>query len=325
MNSFGIEARAGRLVEWKNTNELKGAFSKEIAGSRWMALGGGNNILFTRDYDGVLVKSAAKKIEIIEDTADKVFVRADAGVDWDKFVAWCVARGLWGVENLSGIPGTAGAAPIQNIGAYGAEVRDVIRSVEYFSVEEAKVTTIAGKDCGFGYRDSVFKRDLKGKVVITAVDFELSKTARPNLKYGALAEKVEELGGANLENIRHAVTAIRDSKLPDPRVIGNAGSFFKNPVVDTAVAQKLLAQYPEMPIYPAGEEGKTKLAAGWLIEQAGWKGRNEGHVGIHPGQALIVVNLGGATGREIVEFSQKVQAAVCSKFGVGLETEVNIV
>ncbi len=357
-NSFGVEARAARLVEWETSGELA-----EISfEGRWMALGGGNNILFTKDFDGTLIKSAAKHIEITTETAETVSVRADAGVDWGEFTEWCVARCLWGVENLSGIPGTVGAAPIQNIGAYGAEVKDVVASVECFVVGTGNFLTLAAEHCGFGYRDSVFKRSLRGKVIVTAVNFVLSKVPRPNLTYAALAEKVsatslrggtpvptrqsrKELdcfplhevrgrndeeanscdGVAGLAAIARAVVEIRNSKLPDPRKSGNAGSFFKNPVVETSVAQKLAKQYPGMPLYPAAEPGKSKLAAGWLIEQAGWKGRTEGHVGIHPKQALIVVNLGGATGREIADFARSVQDDVRAKFGVDLETEVNII
>jgi UDP-N-acetylmuramate dehydrogenase len=364
LNSFGVEARAARLVEWEAAEELAELFTGRLAAGSWMALGGGNNILFTRDYQGTLVRSAARDITITGESggndkngeaAGQVFVRAEAGVDWDGFVAWCVERGLWGAENLSGIPGTVGACPIQNIGAYGAEAKDIIRSVEYFDVEgaaagkygkedkESSIKTIAAADCAFGYRDSIFKHELRGRVIITAVNFALSKTPRPNLGYAALTEKVAKLdkaaggdgaggnvaGGdesrAMLENIRQAVIDIRNSKLPDPHTTGNAGSFFKNPVVEAAVAGKLAAEYPDMPLYPAPEPGKKKLAAGWLIEQAGWKGRSIGRVGIHPRQALIVVNLGGAMGAEIVDFARRVQADVKAKFGVELTPEVNII
>ncbi|MDR2890214.1 MAG: UDP-N-acetylmuramate dehydrogenase [Alistipes sp.] len=321
LNSFGVEARAARLVEWESEDEL----ATVCFDGRWMALGGGNNILFTKDFDGTLVKSAARGIEITGQDAGSVSVRARAGVDWNDFVTWCGERGLWGAENLAGIPGTVGAAPIQNIGAYGAEAKDIIASVECFVVGGGTRLTLAAEHCAFGYRDSVFKRELRGKVIVMAVNFVLSKEPRPNLHYAALAEKTAEFGEPTPESISRAVISIRDSKLPDPSKTGNAGSFFKNPVVDVAIAHELAAIYPAMPVYPAVERGKSKLAAGWLIEQAGWKGRVEGHVGIHPKQALIVVNTGGATGAEIVEFARKVQSAVREKFGVELETEVNIV
>ena len=326
LNSFGVEARAARLVEWEAAGELPGIAFDGL----WMALGGGNNMLFAGDFDGTLVKSAARAIEVAGEDAESLRVRAEAGVDWSDFTKWCIGRGLWGAENLSGIPGTVGAAPIQNIGAYGVEVKDIITSVECFTVETGAFLTLAAEHCAFGYRDSVFKRTLRGRVIVTAVNFALSKVPRPNLRYAALAEKLAATGGATEptpEAISRAVIEIRDSKLPDPRRTGNAGSFFKNPVVDTALAHAIAAAHPGMPLYPAGtgEPGKTKLSAGWLIEQAGWKGRTEGHVGIHPRQALIVVNTGGATGREIVDFARRVQADVKARFGVELETEVNII
>jgi UDP-N-acetylmuramate dehydrogenase len=348
-NSFGVEARATRLVEWETAGELAGVFAgmnrashlrahrqesvcRSQAGAeqqnetaKWMALGGGNNILFTKDFDGTLVKSAACGIEITGESDGQVFVRAEAGVDWDGFVQWCVDQRLWGAENLSGIPGTVGAAPIQNIGAYGAEAKDIIKSVECFATETASILTLAAGHCGFGYRDSIFKHSLRGKVIVTAVDFVLSRKHVPNLRYAALAEKVATLGEPTLENIRRAVLETRDAKLPDPNITGNAGSFFKNPVVDTAVAHSIAARYPGMPLYPAPEAGKTKLAAGWLIEQSGWKGRSVGRVGIHQDQALVVVNLGGATGAEIVDFARRVAGDVKAEFGVELETEVNII
>jgi UDP-N-acetylmuramate dehydrogenase len=318
LNSFGVEGRAARLVEWAAADELRDIAFDE----RWLALGGGNNLLFTGDFDGTLVRSADRGIVITGQTHETISVRAGAGVDWNDFTEWCIAHRAWGVENLSGIPGTVGAAPIQNIGAYGTEAGDVIRSVECFDTATGARVTLAAEHCGFGYRDSVFKRALKGRVIITAVGFELSLEPRPNLRYAALAERVAE---PTLDNISRAVVEIRNSKLPDPRKTGNAGSFFKNPVVDEALARELAAGHPGMPLYPTPEPGRTKLSAGWLIEQAGWRGRSEGRVGIHPDQALIVVNLGGATGSEIIAFAQKVQNDVKQKFGVELTPEVNII
>ncbi len=331
-NSFGVEARASRLVEWETADELRDISFE----GRWLALGGGNNILFTNDFDGTLIKSAARNIAVISEIDETIGVRVEAGVDWGDFVMWCIEHKLWGAENLSGIPGTVGAAPIQNIGAYGAEAKDIITSVECFAVDARTGLTLAAKHCEFGYRDSVFKHTLQGRVIITAVNFELSKEPRPNLRYAALAEKVAATGGvAELETISRAVIAIRNSKLPDPRKTGNAGSFFKNPVVDSALAHEIAARHPGMPLYPAAsrtspeavDSDKMKLSAGWLIEQSGWKGCTSanGRVGIHADQALIVVNLGGATGREIVEFAQAVQTDVKAKFGVALTPEVNII
>jgi UDP-N-acetylmuramate dehydrogenase len=324
MNSFGVEARAARVVEWEEPAELTEIAEAGLLAPRWMSLGGGNNILFTQNYDGTLLHSMARRAEITAEDDETVRVRATAGVDWDDFTDWCAERGLWGVENLTAIPGTVGASAVQNIGAYGTEAKDIITSVECWSVDTGNFVTLAAEHCGFGYRESVFKRELKGRVVITAVDFELSKVAKPNLTYAVLSEKMAGQE-PSIEAIAAAVREIRDSKLPDPRVTGNAGSFFKNPIVDRATAERLAAEHPTMPTYPCGEERCVKLAAGWIIDAAGWKGKSVGRVGIHPQQALIVVNLGGATGTEIADFARQVQDDVRAKFGVKLEPEVNII
>ena len=250
-------------------------------------------------------------------------MRADAGVEWDDLVEWAVGRGLWGIENLSLIPGKAGAAPVQNIGAYGCEAKDAIRRVEMYCVETGAMLTLDAAHCGFGYRESVFKHDLKGRVIITAVEIALTHTPRPRLGYGDVEREVEARGGATLRNIREAICAIRRAKLPDPAVLGNAGSFFKNPVVGAAAAERLLAEYPDMPHYPA-PEGRVKLAAGWLIDRAGMKGSRKGAVGVHERQALVLVNHGGATGGEVIAFAHEVQEQVREKFGIEIDTEVNI-
>lgn len=324
-NTFGIDARCAALVEYSTVDDLRELYCKEVFAGRWMVISGGSNIVFTCDFDGTLLHPTGGEIEICADNVDTVRVRASAGTDWDTFVGWCVERGLWGAENLSGIPGLVGASPVQNIGAYGVEVKDIIHSVELFATDTGKELTMAGAHCDFGYRDSIFKRSLKGKVIVTAVNFELSRSGKPVLGYGDLFERTKELGGATLENIRRAVIGIRDSKLPDPRVAGNAGSFFKNPVVPEHLAMQLKAEYPDMPVYPAQKEGCLKLAAGWLIDRSGWKGRRHGRVGVHEKQALVLVNLGEATGRDVVELASLVQADVEKKFGVSIETEVNIV
>ena len=290
---------------------------------KWTVLAGGNNILFTRDYDGVLLTPVARGITLLSDDGDEVRVRADAGVEWDDLVEWAVGRGLWGIENLSLIPGKAGAAPVQNIGAYGCEAKDAIERVHMFCVENCKCMTLDAAHCGFGYRESVFKHDLKGRVIITAVEIALTHTPRPRLGYGDVEREVEARGGATLRNIREAICAIRRAKLPDPAVLGNAGSFFKNPVVGAAAAERLLAEYPDMPHYPA-PEGRVKLAAGWLIDRAGMKGRRKGAVGVHERQALVLVNHGGATGGEVIAFAHEVQERVREKFGIEIDTEVNI-
>ncbi len=321
-NSFDVDQRASRLVEFETAEDLRTFFAAGIPG-RWTVLAGGNNILFTEDYDGVLLTPAARQIALVSDDGDEVRLRVDAGVEWDDLVEWAVQRGLWGIENLSLIPGKAGAAPVQNIGAYGCEAKDAIRRVEMYCVETGTVLTLDAAHCGFGYRESVFKHDLKGRVIITAVEIALSHTPRPRLGYGDVEREVEARGGATLRNIREAICSIRRAKLPDPAVLGNAGSFFKNPVVEASVAENLLKAYPEMPHYPA-PEGRVKLAAGWLIDRAGMKGHRAGNVGVHERQALVIVNHGGATGGEVIAFARTVQARVREKFGIEIDTEVNI-
>ena len=321
-NSFGVDQQAARLVEFETPEDLRTLFAAGIP-EKWTVLAGGNNILFTRDYDGVLLTPVARGITLLSDDGDEVRVRADAGVEWDDLVEWAVGRGLWGIENLSLIPGKAGAAPVQNIGAYGCEAKDAIRRVEMYCVETGAMLTLDAAHCGFGYRESVFKHDLKGRVIITAVEIALTHTPRPRLGYGDVEREVEARGGATLRNIREAICAIRRAKLPDPAVLGNAGSFFKNPVVGAAAAERLLAEYPDMPHYPA-PEGRVKLAAGWLIDRAGMKGSRKGAGGVHERQALVLVNHGGATGGEVIAFAHEVQEQVREKFGIEIDTEVNI-
>jgi len=266
-NSFGVDQRAARLVEFETAEDLRTFFAAGIPG-RWTVLAGGNNILFTEDYDGVLLTPVARQIALLSDDGDEVRLRVEAGVEWDDLVEWAVERGLWGIENLSLIPGKAGSAPVQNIGAYGCEAKDAIRRVEMYCVETGNLLTLDAAHCGFGYRESVFKHDLKGRVIITAIEIRLSHTPRPKLGYGDVEREVEARGGATLRNIREVICSIRRAKLPDPAVLGNAGSFFKNPVVEAPVAKRLLAEYPDMPHY-AAPEGRVKLAAGWLIDRAG--------------------------------------------------------
>ena len=298
-NSFGVEQHAARLVEFETEEDLHAIFGGGIP-DRWSVLSGGNNILFTQDYDGLLLTPVSQRIALLSEEGGTVHVRADAGAEWDDLVEWAVQRGLWGLENLSLIPGKAGAAPVQNIGAYGCEAKDAIERVHMFCVENCKCMTLDAAHCCFGYRESIFKHDLRGRVVITAVDIRLSRTPQPRLGYGDVEREVESRGGTTLRNIREAICAIRRAKLPDPKVTGNAGS------------------------YPAALSGKAKLAAGWLIDKAGLKGCRSGRVGIHERQALVLVNLGGATGGEILDFARMVQARVHEKFGIEIDTEVNI-
>ena len=323
-NSFGVKQQATMLAEFETAEELKELF-EELKPTKWYVLGAGNNTLFTADYDGVLVTPICSKRTILKDDGEWVDVRVEAAHDWDEFVAWSVDSGLWGIENLSAIPSSVGAAPVQNIGAYGAEVKDAITAVEYFDTKELKVVRIGCEECGFGYRESIFKHELRGVAIILAVEFRLHRTPTPNLGYGDVVKEVEARGGATLKNIREAICAIRASKLPDPKELGNAGSFFKNPIVPSIVAERLRNEYPTMPSYPVpNAEDRTKLAAGWLIDQAGLKGYREGHVGVHDRQALVLVNHGGATGGEVLHFAEFVCSVVRTKFGVDITPEVNI-
>lgn len=323
-NSFKVHQQAAKIVEFDSNSDLQQVFAEHVT-DRWMVMGGANNILFTRDIDFPIIIPRNEQIEILSEGNEGVYVRVGAGLEWDELVAWSVERGLWGLENLSLIPGKVGAAPVQNIGAYGAEAKDTIASVEMFFPEQGAFVTLAAEHCGFGYRESVFKHTLKGRVIITSVTFCLSKVAAPKLGYGDVEREVEARGGVSLTNIREAICAIRRAKLPDTAVTGNAGSFFKNPIVEASVAQNLLEQYPNMPHYPTTDTTKVKLAAGWLIDQCGLKGYSEGNVGVHSRQALVLINTtGNATGSEVIAFAGKVCQTVAQKFGITIEPEVNI-
>ncbi len=323
-NSFKVHQQAAKIVEFDSNSDLQQVFAEHVT-DRWMVMGGANNILFTRDIDFPIIIPRNEQIEILSEGNEGVYVRVGAGLEWDELVAWSVERGLWGLENLSLIPGKVGAAPVQNIGAYGAEAKDTIASVEMFFPEQGAFVTLAAEHCGFGYRESVFKHTLKGRVIITSVTFCLSKVAAPKLGYGDVEREVEARGGVSLTNIREAICAIRRAKLPDTAVTGNAGSFFKNPIVEASVAQNLLEQYPDMPHYPTTDTTKVKLAAGWLIDQCGLKGYSEGNVGVHSRQALVLINTtGNATGSEVIAFAGKVCQTVAQKFGITIEPEVNI-
>ena len=323
-NSFHVEEQAARIIEFDAAADLDSIFAEGNAPVKWAVLGGGNNILFTTQYDGTLIHPIGKRIERLNDDSESACVRVDAGVEWDDFVQWCVERDLWGAENLSLIPGSVGAAPVQNIGAYGAEAKDIIHTVHYFDTQLREHLSLSNEECRFGYRDSIFKGELRGRAIITAVDFTLSTVASPSLRYGDVQQQVEERGGATLKNIREAVCSIRQTKLPDTNVLGNAGSFFKNPIVPCAVAEELKEKYENMPIYPTADEAFRKLAAGWLIDQSGLKGYRMGNVGVHDRQALVLVNHGGATGGEVMALARYVQEQVKDKFGIEIETEVNI-
>ncbi|MFI3259497.1 MAG: UDP-N-acetylmuramate dehydrogenase [Rikenellaceae bacterium] len=327
-NSFHVDVAARELIEYSSTEDLISIFSGDgmAPPASWLLLSGGNNILFTKDVERVILTPTADQITILSEDERSVKVRVEAAAEWDDVVEWAVSRELWGIENLSLIPGKAGAAPIQNIGAYGVEVCDVIQEVEYFDPRTLKTERIKGTECQFGYRDSIFKRELKGVVIVTAIIIELSKVATPKLNYADVTARVEGRGGATLRNIRDVICEIREEKLPDPAKLGNAGSFFKNPVVSIEKLEYLQKIYPTMPNYEVKEdETKRKLAAGWLIDQVGMKGYREGAVGVHTKQALVLVNYGGGSGAEVVALARKIQGVVKERFDVEIDCEVNII
>ncbi len=324
-NTFGLDAEARHWAEFRTADELRDIILRcREQGLPWYVLSGGSNIVLTGNFPGTVIHPAADGIALI----GPGLVRAEAAVVWDELVEWTVERGLGGLENLSLIPGYAGAAPVQNIGAYGAEAKDTIETVEYFDADTLEIVRIPKEACAFGYRESVFKGALKGRAIVTAVEFRLAPEADGkytyNIGYGDLHDRVMELGGPSLRNIRQAVIAIREAKLPDPAVTGNAGSFFKNPVIPAAQAAELRERYPEMPGYACNGGDAVKVPAAWLIDRAGWKGFRCGTVGVHPKQALVLINLGGATAQEILNLARRIICDVEQKFGVTLSMEVNV-
>jgi UDP-N-acetylmuramate dehydrogenase len=323
-NTFGMDVLAKDFVEITSEDELP-ALLKMINqySGKVMFLGGGSNVLFTRDFDGLVVKISTKGIEIIDQDEAFVYVRGMAGENWDDFVQYCVQRNFGGLENLSLIPGNVGTSPIQNIGAYGVEIKDTFYMLDAVSLRTGEFREFYPEDCAFGYRDSVFKNELKGQYLILSVTFRLSRKPSLNTTYGAITNELEAMGEAqSIKSVAKAVSNIRRSKLPDPEEIGNAGSFFKNPVIDQAKFNELKALYPDIPAYP--NEHGVKLAAGWLIEQCGWKGCREGDAGVHARQALVLVNYGSANGTQVLYLANKIITSVKEKFGVAIEPEVNI-
>lgn len=324
-NTMGIDVRARYFASFAGANELE-ELLREHASRRSFILGGGSNILFTGNYEGIVLKNEIKGIGKIREDDGHVYVRAGAGENWHAFVQHCIANSLAGLENLSLIPGNAGASPIQNIGAYGVELKDVFEELEAFHLHEKKIYRFGLGDCDFGYRDSIFKKKYAGQFAILNITYRLNKTPRFNTSYGAIEQELERMGAKDLDiaAVSQAVINIRRSRLPDPAVIGNAGSFFKNPTVPIEKFNELKTLFPHLPAYPAGE-GQVKLAAGWLIEQCGWKGFRRGDAGCHAKQALVLVNYGNATGKEIYDLSEEILQSVKEKFGVVLEREVNII
>jgi UDP-N-acetylmuramate dehydrogenase len=328
-NTFNVEAAARYFAAFDSVDTLREALSEaqhKVGEKRVLILGGGSNLLFTRDYDGYVLKNEIRGIELVGEDAEYSYVRAGAGENWHQLVLHCLRHQYAGLENLSLIPGCVGASPIQNIGAYGVELKDVFASLQALNVHDLSVHTFAASDCAFGYRESVFKREYENQFVILNVTLRLNKRPVFHTSYGAIEQELEAMGVRELSiaAIAQAVMNIRRSKLPDPREIGNAGSFFKNPVLSAFEIERLRKINPAIPVH-AVNGASGKVPAGWLIEQAGWKGYSAGDAGVHDRQALVLVNRGGAGGQEIYDLSEKIVQSVREKFGVQLEREVNIV
>jgi UDP-N-acetylmuramate dehydrogenase len=326
-NTLGIDAIAKLFATFISGDELKELIENNpISGKAPLILGGGSNMLFKDHVNGLVLKNEIPGLTVVKEDADHVYVKAGAGENWHSFVQFCLTQNWAGVENLSLIPGCVGASPMQNIGAYGVEIKEVFEELEAFHVHDREVHKFNAHDCGFGYRESVFKGKYRNQYVILNVTYRLNKTPKFNTSYGAIEQELERMGVQELsiQAVSQAVINIRSSKLPDPAKIGNAGSFFKNPSVAADVYAQLKDTYPHMVGYP-NADGTVKLAAGWLIEQSGWKGFRRGDAGVHEKQALVLVNYGHATGQEIYDLSEDVMKSVHTKFGVVLEREVNVV
>lgn len=327
LNTFGLDCKARYYAVFTNTEELKIFLQDEkVKKGPLLILGGGSNLLLTKDFDGVVLHNQIKGIEVLSETAEEVIVKSNAGEVWHEFVLYAVEKGWGGIENLSLIPGYVGASPVQNIGAYGVEIKDVLEEVEAVEISGGTTKTFSNEECAFGYRESIFKKTLKGKYIITAVTFRLKKNPVLNTSYGAISTTLNEMGVEHpgIKEVSEAVIKIRSSKLPDPKVIGNAGSFFKNPEISESDFLTLQKEYPAVPKFP-GLKGGIKVPAGWLIEQCGWKGKRVGETGVHKDQALVLVNYGNAHGNEIWVLAQEVLKSVKEKFGIDLEPEVNVI
>ncbi len=321
-NTFGINVSASRFIEYGSEEELQ-SIIHQFGCKNMLHIGGGSNLLFTKDFKGTILHSAIHGIQMVEETSEEVMLRVGAGEIWDDFVAYTVEQGWSGIENLSLIPGEVGASAVQNIGAYGMEAKDVITMVEAIEITSGEKHIFGNAECNYGYRQSVFKDKLKGKYAITYVTFQLSKKFIPKLDYGNIRSMLGEDTEITVALVRQTVISMRMSKLPDPKVLGNAGSFFMNPVVSHDKFEQLHTEFPDMPFYQA--EGGVKIPAGWMIEKCGWKGKSLGSAGVHSLQALVLVNLGGATGEDILALSDAVCHSVKEKFGIDIRPEVNII
>jgi UDP-N-acetylmuramate dehydrogenase len=325
-HTFGMDVKTSVFIEYTSVDELKQILQQEnLSDKKWLHIGGGSNLLFTGDYEGVILHSAIKGTEIVHEDDESVHVRVGAGEVWDDFVAYAVNQGWYGAENLSLIPGEVGASAVQNIGAYGMEAKDLIVKVEALDVTTGNDSVFTNTECRYAYRESIFKKEWKGRYIITYVTYRLSKSPQFHLEYGNVKGELEKQGSElTLKNVRDVIIRIREAKLPDPKVQGNAGSFFMNPVIPRMQYESLLAKYPEMPHYKVDEEW-VKVPAAWMIDRCGWKGKRMGNAGVHDKQALVLVNCGGATGQEIITLSQHIQQSVYESFGIAIVPEVNFI
>lgn len=324
-NTFGIDVLAKHFVSVSNLDELKDVLSLKAYPNK-LILGGGSNMLLTKNQDALVIHVNLKGISVISEDENSVTVKANAGENWHEFVLWCLKHNFGGIENLSLIPGNVGTAPIQNIGAYGVELKDTFVSCEGLALETNKIKSFSKTDCNFGYRNSIFKQHEKGKFVITNVTFKLSKKAHKlNINYGSIVSQLELMHITNptIQEVSKAVIAIRESKLPNPKEIGNSGSFFKNPVVSKTHYNLLIENFPKIPSYTISDD-EIKIPAGWLIEKAGFKGKRFGDYGVHKKQALVLVNYGNAKGSDILNLSKLIQKTIKRLFGISIEAEVNI-
>lgn len=327
LNTFGLDVKAKYFAAIHSVEELCAVLADPLYGQLpRLVLGGGSNLLFTKDFEGIVIKMNIKGIEKIKEDDEHVWLKVGAGENWHQFVLYCIDHDYAGLENLSLIPGTVGAAPMQNIGAYGVEIKDVFEVLEAVRIKDRSVRTFTNEECQFGYRHSIFKQELKDQYIIVSATFRLNKQPVYNTSYGAIQETLEKFGVKELsiKAVSDAVIHIRQSKLPDPEKIGNAGSFFKNPSIEADLFARLKDAYPTIPGYKQ-EDGRVKVPAGWLIEQCGLKGKTAGNAGVHTHQALVLVNRGNANGAEIKQLAEAVQASVYEKFGITLSPEVNIV
>ena len=324
-NTFGIDVQAKFFSEVKHIADIDVLRKNPVFNQEKLILSGGSNLLFTKDFDGLVIKNSILGIGIVKETDTEIFLKVNAGENWHELVMTCVENNWGGIENLALIPGQVGTSPMQNMGAYGVEIKDVFHSLEAYHLKKGQINTFTHSQCEFGYRESIFKKALKGQYIITSVIFKLNKNAQVNVSYGAIESVLNERKIANpsIKDVSDAVISIRESKLPNPKEIGNAGSFFKNPVISKTHYDILVNEYPTIVSYPISDS-EVKVPAGWLIENAGWKGKTFENYGVHKNQALVLVNYGNAKGADIFRLAQDIQADVFGKYEIDLEMEVNI-